>query len=454
MMKYCSKCGNRLTEEDVFCSKCGAKTSVFGVYEEPEILTSKKVVRKGTAGTAGTAGLKKGASKKIDDSTQPGARYTAAVEKNAVAVTEYLKRASNMEWEKYQLGEISRKLASREENLRKEIALKEEAITSYNEKAEQLEKKIKDYKKLEYRRKVFKYKFTFDPVVVAILLAVMLAIFILGGMVKVPPFTWIFGLICPSGSIGVLSEILWIIGVPLVVELILQAVRYFRRKAEHEKNEDEAGIKYEQEQEELEKTTLETLNRDLKDYRNIISNLENEKARLENISMKGLTEAKADNKACLERLEAALEYYYSTQVLDPKYRSLVPVTTMCGYFEAGKCMDLTGTDGAYNLFEKELKQEAITDNLAGITGGMDKIGESQRGIISQVAKINGKAEALVDTVDRATARNLAANPVGTDLKKRLEKSADMKACYDDMDSTIADDMEYIRSVYYHSRQWF
>ena len=33
-MKICSKCGNILKDEDVFCSRCGAKTSIFGVTKK------------------------------------------------------------------------------------------------------------------------------------------------------------------------------------------------------------------------------------------------------------------------------------------------------------------------------------------------------------------------------------------------------------------------------------
>ena len=78
-MKYCSKCGNILKEDDIFCSKCGAKASVFGVTKKPADAVSAKVSKK--------------ADGTVTKDTLGSTRYTAAVEKNAVAVMEYLKRA-------------------------------------------------------------------------------------------------------------------------------------------------------------------------------------------------------------------------------------------------------------------------------------------------------------------------------------------------------------------------
>ena len=85
-MKYCSRCGNELTEKDVFCSKCGAKTSRYAVDSKDEMTDKKK-------NTSKIGAL-------IPDS-MPGARYTAAVEKNAIGVTEYLRRAADLELMRY-----------------------------------------------------------------------------------------------------------------------------------------------------------------------------------------------------------------------------------------------------------------------------------------------------------------------------------------------------------------
>ena len=438
MMKYCSKCGNRLKEEDVFCSGCGAKTSVYGVYEEPEILTKKKVVRKGTTGL-----------KKTTDQTVPGARYTAAVEKNAIAVTEYLNRAMELEWQKYQVSELRKKLEARESSCLKEIARKDEALSSYGSKLEQTEKKIKDYKKLEYRRKVYNFRLNVNPIRFVIMLGVMILMCVLGSVPKVPPFTALFG-----PSVSVVLKVLLVILAPVIVEAVIQIVNYFRGRNEHEKQEDEAKIKYEEEQEELEKNTLEALNKDKKDYASMIADLENEKARFVNVNLRELRDELIVNDKMGREIDETLETFYSTHVLDPKYQDLVPVTTMYGYFKEGNCQELTGHNGAYSLYEKELKAGTITGDLAEILARTGNLADAQKGILSQLGKVNGKTEALIDSVDRVNAKNMAANPDGNDLAAGIEHSRDVDFYYGEIRKGMLEHLDYIRSVDYISRRWF
>ena len=438
MMKYCSKCGNRLKEEDVFCSGCGAKTSVFGVYEEPEILTKKKVVRKGTTGL-----------KKTSDQTVPGARYTAAVEKNAIAVTEYLSRAMELEWQKYQVGEVHKKLEAREGNCLKEIEKQASAIETYAAKLEQTEKKIKDYKKLEYRRKVYNFKLNVDPLRFVIVLGVMILMCVLGSVLKVPPFTALFG-----PSVNLALKILLVIIVPVIVEACAQGVKYLKGKKEHERLEDEAKIKYEEEQDELEKNTLDALRKDKEDYTNIIANHENEKARLENINLKELKDELLLNEQMKKDIEETLETYYSTHVLDPRYQDLVPVTTMYGYFKDSRCTELTGHNGAYSLYLKELKAQTISEKLSEILERTGNLADGQKGILSQVGKVNGKTEALIDSVDRVNAKNMAANPNGKELSAKIEHSRDLDNYYSDIRKSMLEHLDYVKSVDYVSRHWF
>ena len=446
MMKYCSKCGNRLKEEDVFCSVCGAKTSIFGVYEEPEILTKKKVVRKGTTGTGMTGtGITGTGVKKTSDT---GTRYTAALEQNAIAVSEYLKKASDMEWQKYELNEISKKLKSREENCLKEIAKQDDGLKTNTEEAQETERKIRDYKKLDYRKKVYSFKLGFDPLIFLIALAVMIGLCVLGGVFQFAPLAGIFG-----SGVSVALKVIIIIGVPVIVEAIVQIVKYFRGKNEHNKAEDAAKEQFEEEQEELEKSTMETLNKDLEDYRSLAAKYSTEKAKLENISLAGIRAEIEANDRASGWISDALEKYYSIKVLAPKYRDLVAVSTMYEYFSQGRCMELTGHDGAYDLFEKELKENIITDKFSEITGNIGQIGESQKNIISQAVKMNGKTEALVDSVDRVISKDLSRFPDGN-VNKPLDSSEELRKYYSDVESMIDEQMEYLSGINRTARRWF
>ena len=443
-MKYCSKCGNKLKEEDVFCSRCGAKTSVFGAYDKPGHEEKKTEIQT--------------KMKKVLDPDAPGARYTAAVEKNAVAVTEYLKRASDLEWELYQTEEIGIQLKERERSWREEVEKENQAIATYEEKIAETERQIRNYSKKEYRRKAFDYKFKFDLLLFVEIFGGLLALFAIGGLASIPPFVWLFdGIVSissPGGKVNFLIVLLILFGIPAIIDLVVQAIRYYMNKTEHEENEDEANIRYEEEQEQLEKEALESFNNDLNDYTNIVKMRQNEKARVENVVIKQVLEEIEKNTAEAEKVKDLMRKFYSTQVIFPKYRSLVPVNTMLSYFKAGRCSELTGHGGAYNMYEKDLQIKAIRTNLSEIAELGENASDSQKEMVSRLEIIGNQVKNIMATVDEVIAGNMSANPNGTELKKPLEYSRELKRYYGSLAGNLSDHMEYIQDINNHSRHWF
>ena len=429
-MKICSKCGNILKDEDVFCSRCGAKTSIFGVTKKPADKTSA-ADKKASLGYG-----------KLRADTLPGDRYTAAVEQNTVAVTEYLKRASDLEWQKYEIEEIGRQLDAKLADANEQVRREEEAIESYEKKAERTRTQLKDYKKLEYRRKVFNFKFNFDLKIFGIGVLALLVIYFIGkaaGAFK---------------DLNVGLGIALLILIPALAVFAVQAVKYFRGKAEHEKMEDEATQKYSEEQDQLEKDTIESLNNDIKDFENIIADHKNEKARLEAITIKEYEREIAENAESLEKIDRALEVYYEPQALYPKYRSLIPVTTMYGYFDSGRCIDLTGHSGAYGYYEKELRYKNITEDLDEILQKTEEAAGDQALIQKKVAEIKDKASKLVSTVDEAILKNLDANPDVSKISSRLKHSRELQEYRDAAGSLRHDYVEYSQSLKVTARRWF
>ncbi len=433
-MKICSKCGNILKDDDVFCSRCGAKTSIFGVVKK----SSDKASVKDKKSSLGYG--------KLRADTLPGDRYTAAVEQNTIAVTEYLKRASDLEWQRYELEEIGKELEKGRMETEERISAEDEAIMSCENKIELADKQLKDYKKLEYRRKVFNYKFHFDLKIFGIILAVLLVIFF-GGRAAGASF-----LSEENFSTGL--AVLLIVLIPVLAVLVIQAVKYFRSKAEHEKQEDEATLRYSEEQEKLEKETIESLNNDIKDYENIIKEHKNEKARLEKIVLTEYQREIEENQASLVEAGKTMEAFYDGHALYPKYRSLIPVATMYSFFDSGRCIDLTGHDGAYGYYEKELRYKNITEDLSEILEKSEDTRGDQTAVGARAEEIKKNAERLVQSVKDAIDKNLEANPDGFNVSSRLKHSADLQEYRDQADSMRHDYMEYSQSLRVSSRRWF
>ena len=64
-----------------------------------------------------------------------------------------------------------------------------------------------------------------------------------------------------------------------------------------------------------------------------------------------------------QKAEEKLRELYSSDVIYSKYQTFAPVSKFYEYLSSGRCSQLEGYDGAYNLYEKELLAESIKDSL-------------------------------------------------------------------------------------------
>lgn len=87
--------------------------------------------------------------------------------------------------------------------------------------------------------------------------------------------------------------------------------------------------------------------------------------------------------------EKAMEVFYSKDIIHPKYRTMVAVAQMYEYLDTGRCTELEGPNGAYNLYEKELRENKIIDKLDVI--------------IDNLAQLNATMSYISNSIDRANA---------------------------------------------------
>lgn len=79
---------------------------------------------------------------------------------------------------------------------------------------------------------------------------------------------------------------------------------------------------------------------------------------------------------------------YSLDIIYGKYRNLVAVSQFVDYLESGRCTKLTGPDGAYNLFESEMKQNIIIESLETINQNLGTIMQNQYMLYSALQENN------------------------------------------------------------------
>lgn len=84
----------------------------------------------------------------------------------------------------------------------------------------------------------------------------------------------------------------------------------------------------------------------------------------------------------------ALDELYSLGIVHPKYRSLIPVTMFCEYIETGRCSELTGHEGAYNIYEQEMRMDQIITQIDTVIKKLDDIQETQYALYSILSESN------------------------------------------------------------------
>ena len=101
-----------------------------------------------------------------------------------------------------------------------------------------------------------------------------------------------------------------------------------------------------------------------------------------------------------------LNQMYGYGYLYPKYRGLVPVSTLYEYLASGRCFSLTGPGGAYNLYESELRTGVIINKLDDIIGQLDEIVSGQRMLADEIRESSKRIEGYLDAIEDNTSKIL------------------------------------------------
>lgn len=98
-------------------------------------------------------------------------------------------------------------------------------------------------------------------------------------------------------------------------------------------------------------------------------------------AVKKLNSPLAESKSALSKL-------YTFDVIFPKYRNLVAISTFYEYFASGRVTELEGPNGAYNLYENELRMNLIINKLDIIITKLDEIKANQYALYNELKDTN------------------------------------------------------------------
>lgn len=91
-----------------------------------------------------------------------------------------------------------------------------------------------------------------------------------------------------------------------------------------------------------------------------------------------------------------LQKAYDKGLLYGKYRNFVAVCSICEYLESGRCSELSGPDGAYNLFEMEIRMNLVITQLNSIISKLDQIQANQAMLYDAISAGNQLTSQLID----------------------------------------------------------
>ena len=120
----------------------------------------------------------------------------------------------------------------------------------------------------------------------------------------------------------------------------------------------------------------------------------------------------------LEESRKALNSLYDLNIIFEKYRNIVAMTTIYEYFASGRCSELEGPNGAYNLYESELRQNLIVTKLDAIIDSLDEIKNNQFVLYKELSKMNtqiSEVKALTEQVVRNTERTADLSALNAEL---------------------------------------
>ena len=419
-MKYCAKCGAKLQDDDVFCPKCGAR--------------SRAVAPASTAPTVRRSG--------------------APAASNAKLLLDYLSGAKELEWDHYTLDRIGAQLNEKLNAATKRKAQLEADLPRLEKESATLAGNIDNYRRSDFSASKPKVKLGFEwggfLATFFICDLIFVATYIAGASFSNPTLRAVAVFYSTKmQALGIIpSLILVMLVVPLIVYLGLLFLGKLMREGRQAAANRKAAAQHELRERKVEADKKQEWRLQIDRNDDRLAKLRAELAGLNAATIPQLNAELHQNRQALAASEASLQRYYSANVLYPKYRALVPVLAMWEYLDSGRCGELTGHGGAYDVYESEVRLNAINAKLDSLSQQISKL---SRDMSAQLSRVNGQISGLISSVDDANRQNLRALKQIESGTARLQASVQMQSYYQAATARSAEHIDRMVSARYYDK---
>lgn len=132
----------------------------------------------------------------------------------------------------------------------------------------------------------------------------------------------------------------------------------------------------------------------------------------------------------LSKLFAARNELYAYDIIYGKYRDVVALSSFYEYLMSGRCTTLEGADGAYNIYESEIRANRVISQLDTVISALEDIKQNQYMMYQELRSINATLTVLNSTMDKAltSIRGIEANTASmSEYMEHISRNSDVIA---------------------------
>lgn len=138
----------------------------------------------------------------------------------------------------------------------------------------------------------------------------------------------------------------------------------------------------------------------------------------------------AETEELLRKTFAARNALYAYNIIFGKYRDVVALSSFYEYLTAGRCTALEGADGAYNIYENEIRLNHVISQLDAVITSLEEIKQNQYMMYQELRSINSSLSRLNSTMDKALTaiQGIEANTTSmNEYMEHISKNSDVIA---------------------------
>lgn len=121
-----------------------------------------------------------------------------------------------------------------------------------------------------------------------------------------------------------------------------------------------------------------------------------------------------------QKLYAARREMYLSGVVFPKYHNFVAISSFYEYICSGRCESLDGVNGAYNIYENEVRMNAVISQLSQVIAQLEAIKQNQYVLYSAISDTNRQLSDLNDSMQTMNTSLAKMDQTLTNVAKNTE----------------------------------